>query len=152
MTHFPQGSSPDKLPCGPSLCPGVPAACRHQHHLFWTAPPSPALTWVLSWTPPSPFPSQPKSSSSVRSSSERCLSHLGLFNSCFLWSSFPSSNILTPQKYKSVHIRLLLKYLLWILFSSRIKPKPTGCLSHPEAESIRLEFSLPDECRESGVT
>ena len=48
MTHFPQGSSPDKLPCGPSLCPRVPAACRHQHRPFWTAPPSPDLTWVLS--------------------------------------------------------------------------------------------------------
>lgn len=147
MTHFPQGSYPDKPPCGLSLCSGVPAACRHQHCLFWTAPPNPALTWVLSWTPHSPFPSHPKSSCPICSGPQMCLSRLGLFNGCSPWPNFSPSDILTPQKRTFVHIRLPLKHLLWIPFSSRIKPKPCG-LGVP----IGLEFFLPDESREDGVT
>lgn len=56
-----------------------------------------------------------------------------------------------PLIRKSVHIRLLLKHLLWIPFSSRIKPKTRGCVAHPEAKSISLEFPLPSESREGGV-
>lgn len=123
MTHLPQGSSPDNLPCRPSLCPGVPAARRHQHLLFWTAPPSPALTWVLSVLHPlSLFPSQPRSSGSVSPGPKLCLSQ-AFPTAAPPAQLHPPSDLRTPQKCRPVHIRLLLKHLLWIPLSSSIKYK-----------------------------
>lgn len=76
MTHFPQCSSPDKLPNGFSLCPGeflqpagTSTTCSGQLHPAQT---SPGCCPVSTLSLPS---------SSVCSGPEMCLSHLGL-NSC----------------------------------------------------------------------
>lgn len=141
MTHFPQCSSPDTLPYGPSLCPGeflqpagTSTTCSGQLHPAQTSPgccprplplPSPLLPSLLA----------------LSALSQKCVS----LTWAFLTAVLPDP-ISPPLICKSVHIR----FLLWLLLSSRIKPKPIGCVSHPKAESISLEFPLPSESREDG--